>query len=200
MSNKQTQQKLIVFTAPSGAGKTTIVKHLINEFDFLSFSVSATTRDKRTGENDGIDYYFLHKMIFNDLIARDAFVEYEEVYDNQKYGTLKSEVERRWESGKSIVFDVDVKGATKIKEYYKDQCLVVFVKPPSLDILIERLKNRDSESEVSLKKRIARVEREMKYESTFDMVLVNDLLDVALKEAEFITQDFLMSNHEHVNN
>ncbi len=190
----------MVFTAPSGAGKTTIVKHLLKEFDFLSFSVSATTREKREGEEDGIDYYFLHKLIFQDLIARDAFVEYEEVYAKQIYGTLKAEVERRWENGKTIVFDVDVKGATKIKEYYKDQCLVVFIKPPSLDILIERLKNRDSESEASLKKRIARVEREMKYENTFDMVLVNDLLDVALKEAEFITQDFLMSDHEHVNN
>jgi len=190
----------MVFTAPSGAGKTTIVKHLLKEFDFLSFSVSATTREKREGEQDGIDYYFLHKFIFKDMIAREAFVEYEEVYDNQMYGTLIGEVERKWNNGKSIVFDVDVKGATKIKEYYKDQCLVVFIKPPSLEILIERLKNRDSESEASLQKRIARVEREMKYENTFDMVLVNDLLDVALKEAEFITQDFLMSDHEHVNN
>jgi len=182
---------LFIFTAPSGAGKTTIVRHLLKTYDFLDFSISATTRDMRDHEVDGKDYYFLTPEEFRAKVDDDAFIEWEEVYEDQYYGTLKSEVDRVWESGKHIVFDIEVKGATNIKEIYGDACHAIFIKPPSLEILIERLTNRKTESESSLKKRIARVKREMTYQNTFDAVLVNDLLQVALKEAEFMVETFV---------
>lgn len=182
--------KMFIFTAPSGAGKTTIVRHLLNEYDILDFSVSATTRKKRDHEVDGKDYYFLTREEFDKKVKADEFVEWEEVYED-RYGTLKSEVERVWSIGKHIVFDIEVKGATNIKKLYGDRCKAVFIKPPSLEILIDRLKNRNTESASSLKKRIARVKREMTYQDTFDEVLVNDLLDVTLKEAEFFVETFL---------
>lgn len=183
--------KMFVFTAPSGAGKTTIVHHLLEHFDFLDFSVSATTREKRPHEVDGKDYYFMTTEEFREKVQKDEFVEWEEVYENQFYGTLKSEVTRLWESEKHIVFDIDVRGATNIKGKYCDECMATFIKPPSLDILIERLKGRRTESIESLNKRISRVRREMRYETDFDKILVNDLLQVAFKEAEFIVEDFL---------
>ena len=183
--------KMLVFTAPSGAGKTTIVRHLLNTYPILDFSVSATNRAKREKEVDGKDYYFLDTESFKKKIAEDQFVEWEEVYDDQFYGTLKSEIDRLWDLGKHIVFDIDVRGATNIKKLYKEECLAIFIKPPSLNVLINRLKKRDTETEASLNKRIARVKREMQYENTFDTVLVNDLLEVSLKEAELIVEDFL---------
>jgi guanylate kinase len=188
---KNTKKKMVIFTAPSGAGKTTIVRHLLKEYDFLDFSVSATNRKKRKHETDGKDYYFLTTKKFQSLIDKKAFVEWEEVYEEQYYGTLKKEVNRLWEKNKCIVFDIDVRGATNIKKKYKDKCLAVFVKPPSIEVLVERLKNRKTESEASLKKRIKRIKRELKYEDKFDLVLVNDLLEVALKEAELIVEDFV---------
>lgn len=190
MKNVKKEGKMLIFTAPSGAGKTTIVRHLLKVYDFLDFSVSATTRQKRDHEVDGKDYYFLSTEEFNKRIKNDEFIEWEEVYED-KYGTLKSEVERVWNLGKHIVFDIEVKGATNIKEMYGDKCMAIFIKPPSVEILIERLKNRNTESESSLKKRIARVKREMAYQNTFDEVLVNDLLDVTLKEAEFFVETFI---------
>lgn len=188
--------KMFVFTAPSGAGKTTIVRHLLKHYNFLDFSVSATTRTKRENEVDGIDYYFLSPEEFRVKVKNDDFVEWEEVYDDQFYGTLKSEVERVWEKKKHVVFDIDVRGATNIKQLYCDDCMATFIKPPSVETLIERLKNRNTESEASLGKRIARVKREMRYEGDFDKILVNDLLQVALKEAEFIVEDFLSLGNE----
>lgn len=196
MEKEQFDGKMFVFTAPSGAGKTTIVRHLLSHFDFLDFSVSATTRDKRPHEEHGVDYYFLSPEEFREKVENDEFIEWEEVYEDQYYGTLKSEVDRLWNLEKHIVFDIEVIGATNIKELYGEDCLATFVKPPSLEILIERLTNRKTESAKSLKKRIARVKREMKYEKTFDKVLVNDLLEVALKEAEFIVEDFLNISDE----
>ena len=184
--------KMIIFTAPSGAGKTTLVQHLLEHYDFLDFSISATTRVKRDFEVDGKDYYFLDLKTFNQNLENDLFVEWEEVYDGQYYGTLKSEVERIWKLGKHVVFDIDVKGATNIKKLYKERCLAVFVRPPSLEILIQRLKNRKTESAASLKKRIARVKREMTYESEFDIVVVNDLLEVAKKESEYLIENFIL--------
>lgn len=190
MKSTTDQGKMFIFTAPSGAGKTTIVRHLLKTYDFLDFSVSATTREMRDYEEEGKDYYFLTPEEFRTRIDNDEFIEWEEVYEDQFYGTLKSEVDRVWELGKHIVFDIEVKGATNIKNLYGDKCHAVFIKPPSLEVLIERLTNRNTESAKSLKKRIARVRQEMTYQDTFDAVLVNDLLQVALKEAEFIVETF----------
>lgn len=183
--------KLIVVTAPSGAGKTTIVKHLLKTYDFLDFSISATTRKKRRNEKHGKDYYFISPKEFKALIKKRAFLEYEEVYEDQFYGTLKSEVERIWATEKHIIFDIDVRGAVNLKKKYKDKCHTIFIKPPSLQVIIERLTNRATESEDSLKKRIRRIKRELKYESKFDNVLVNDVLDTSLKEAEILIESLL---------
>ena len=183
--------KMIAFTAPSGAGKTTIVKHLLSKYDQLGFSISATTREKRKTEKEGRDYYFMSVEEFKTKRRKRKFVEWEEVYDDQFYGTLKSEVERVWATGKHVVFDIDVKGATAIKKKYQDRCLAIFIKPPSLNVLIERLTNRKTEDDKSLRKRIRRVKRELKFENKFDEVLVNDLLEVALEEAETFVEDFI---------
>ena len=190
--------KLIVFTAPSGAGKTTIVRHLLGRFGQLAFSVSATTRAKRPHEQDGVDYYFLSQEDFQKKIAEDAFVEWQEVYRNQFYGTLKSEIERLTSIGKFIIFDIEVKGASNIKKFYRDEVEVVFVKPPSLRVLIERLRNRKTETPQSLQKRIRRAKEELKYENKFDVILVNDILEVTLKEAEMIVEDVFQLNHNHL--
>ena len=183
--------KLIVITAPSGAGKTTIVRHLLKTFDFLDFSISATTREKRKHEKHGKDYYFMNVDEFKKMRRRRKFLEWEEVYKNQFYGTLKSEVERIWEEEKHIVFDVDVKGAKDIKKSYPKRTLAIFIKPPSIEELWNRLRNRKTEDEASLKKRFARSKRELKYEKKFDEVLVNDDLAIALKEAEEMVLDFI---------
>ncbi|MGE5355287.1 MAG: guanylate kinase [Deltaproteobacteria bacterium] len=186
------KNKAIVFTAPSGAGKTTIVKHLLNTFpQKLSFSISATTRQKREIETHGKDYYFISTEDFRDKIASGDFIEWEEVYENQFYGTLKSEIERIWSDDKTVVFDVDVKGATKIKQYFGSDCLAVFVSPPDLETLIDRLKKRGTENPQSLKKRIDRIKSEMKYRDKFDTVVVNDLLDHTFSKAEKLVIQFL---------
>jgi len=190
--------KLLIFTAPSGAGKTTITRHLLEKFDFLAFSVSATTRDPRPHEEDGVHYYFLSKKQFKKKIKADAFVEYEEVYEDQFYGTLKKEVKRLWKDGKHILFDIDVQGAKKIKKVYGDQALAVFINPPSEEVLIERLKNRKTENEKSLKKRIKKVKKELKYANKFDTILVNDVLDIALKEAEEMVLAFINKKENKV--
>ncbi len=183
--------KLIVITAPSGAGKTTIVRHLLKTFDFFGFSISATTRKKRVHEVHGNDYFFMSVEEFKKNRRSRKFLEWEEVYENQFYGTLKSEVERNWKEGKHIVFDVDVKGAKDIKRKYPEETLAIFIKPPSVEELWSRLRNRNTEDEASLKKRFARSKRELKYEKKFDKVLVNDDLEVALKEAEQLVLDFI---------
>ena len=183
--------KHVVFTAPSGAGKTTIVRHLLKHFNELDFSVSATTRGKRGHEEDGKDYYFLSKDDFESKIKANQFIEYEEVYKGQYYGTLVSEVERIEQKGKHIVFDIDVKGAVSIKNAFGDRVLTVFIKPPSFEILKQRLIDRNTESEEALKTRISRMKEELTYESKFDRVLVNDLLEVAFEEAEHIVKNFL---------
>ncbi len=186
-------EKLIIVTAPSGAGKTTIVHHLLRQFPELAFSVSATNRARRAHEIDGVDYYFLSTDDFKQRVTEGAFLEYEEVYDDQFYGTLKSEVERLWDLGKCIIFDVDVKGAISIKKVYPDESLAIFIKPPSKDILFERLKNRKTETTESLRKRIARATEELKYENRFDKVVINDTLEHAFHDAETSVRDF-MSN------
>ena len=185
-------KRVIIFTAPSGAGKTTLVRHLLKNLpNNISFSVSATTRTKRAIETEGLDYYFLDHQTFQQKIDDQAFIEWEEVYEGCRYGTLKSEVDRIWTMGKQVIFDVDVKGATNIKKHYGDKALAVFVKPPSLDTLVERLTNRQTETPESLQKRIARATMEMGYENNFDCTIVNDDLDTAKREALQIVQDFL---------
>ena len=186
--------KLIIVTAPSGAGKTTIVKHLIKTYDKLAFSVSATTRSRRRDEEEGKDYYFMDAARFRSLIGEQAFLEWEEVYEGQYYGTLKSEVERIWQIGKHVVFDIDVQGAMTLKKVYPEKTLTIFVKPPRPEALEERLRDRKSESEESLKKRIAKANFELTFEKNFDIVLVNGTLDTALKEAEWIVGKYVLSN------
>ena len=184
-------KKMLIFTAPSGAGKTTIVRHLLKTFDNLSFSVSATTRPPREGEVDGKDYYFLTLRKFNNRIKKDAFAEWEEVYPGKFYGTLKKEIAKKWRKKKDIVFDIEVKGATNLKKLYGDRALAVFIKPPSLHALISRLEKRDTENKKTLAERIARAKEELTYENNFDKVLINDDLAIALVEAEAVVRDFL---------
>lgn len=183
--------KLLIVTAPSGAGKTTIVHHLLQHFTNLAFSVSATTRQRRAHEEEGKDYYFISVEDFKARVALGAFVEWEEVYDNQFYGTLRSEIERLWALGKNIVFDIDVRGAANLKKSYPDDALTIFVKPPSPEILFERLRRRKTENEDSLRKRIARASEELTWENKFDVVLINDELDRVLAEAISVAADFL---------
>lgn len=184
---------MIVFTAPSGAGKTTIVRHLLSKYrDQLAFSVSATTRPRRTNEEDGKDYYFMSEEEFKVLIDEDQFIEWEEVYFGRYYGTLKTEVDRLVEQGKKLLFDIDVHGAQSIKKRYGDRCLAIFVKPPSFSVLVQRLKNRQTENLDSFKKRVDKVKKEMLFEHSFDFVLLNDELDKTLLEAEKIIEKYLI--------
>lgn len=184
--------KAIIFTAPSGAGKTTIVKHLLQSFDNLAFSISASTRDKRgRTEENGKDYYFLTKENFIRKIDEGDFIEWEEVYTGNYYGTLKSEVERLWAEGKHVVFDVEVKGALNLKKYFGDKALTVFVKVPSMEALKERLKGRGTESDDSLSQRLYRAEFEMTFENKFDVTLINNNLTDSFEQAENLVQEFI---------
>ena len=183
--------KLIIVTAPSGAGKTTIVQHLLGTFNSLAFSVSATTRQKRKNEKEGKDYYFINVEKFKSLLEKEAFLEWEEVYENQFYGTLKSEAERLWNAGKHVIFDIDVKGALNLKTVFPERTLTIFIKPPNTEILLERLKKRKSESEETLKKRITKASYELTFEKNFDIVLVNDDLETAFKEVEWIVERYV---------
>ena len=183
--------KLIIFSAPSGAGKTTIVKELLNSGLNLEFSISACSRPKRSNEIDGKDYYFLSVDEFKNKIANNEFLEWEEVYKDNYYGTLKSEVERIWTKGNYVIFDVDVIGGLNIKKYYKEKALSVFIMPPSLKLLEERLKKRSTESEENQKKRLDKAKLELSYEKKFDEIIVNDNLKTAINEAKNIIKDFL---------
>lgn len=183
--------KLLIFTAPSGAGKTTIVRHLLKNFDELAFSVSATNRPIRPGEIDGESYHFLTTAEFESKITTGEFVEYEEVYPGRMYGTLRSEIERLWALGKIVVFDIEVKGATNLKRLYPDNSVAVFVNPPSPEILFRRLRDRNTESEADLEVRIARAAMELGFVDSFDRVLLNDDLDTALREAEVMVREVL---------
>jgi len=188
-----TQGKAIIFTAPSGAGKTTIVKYLLSQFSELVFSISATTRERRQMEVDGKDYYFISHDEFQQKVNEDAFVEWEEFYGGSRYGTLKEEVERIWAEGKHVIFDVEVKGASNIKEYFGDKALAVFVKVPSMEELKKRLAGRGTESAETFAKRIERAEFEMSFENKFDITLVNKELEESFAEARKLVGDFLNS-------
>lgn len=184
--------KLIVFTAPSGSGKTTIVQHILKTFPETAFSVSATTRKRRPHEVHGIDYYFLSVETFQLWIDNDAFGEWEEVYPGQFYGTLRSEISRLHQLGKNVVFDVDVKGAMSIQRNYPVDTLSIFIKVPSMDILEQRLRSRGTESEESLQGRLTKARDELTFEDQFDIVLINDVLQDTLEEAERIVRNFLL--------
>jgi guanylate kinase len=183
--------KLIVISAPSGAGKTSIVHFLLAQMDSLSFSVSACSRLKRENETDGIDYHFLTVDEFQKEIKEDSFLEWEEVYRNQYYGTLKSEVERIWKEGKTVIFDVDVVGGLNIKKQYQKECLSIFIMPPSLAVLEERLQKRGSESKESLQKRVAKAKEEIAKRKEFDQVILNDDFEVACMETMKVIQKFI---------
>jgi len=183
--------KLIIFSAPSGAGKTTIVKHLLQQDFDLNFSVSATSREPREGETHGKDYYFIPENEFKKKIENNEFLEWEEVYTGIFYGTLKSEVERIRNAGKNVIFDVDVVGGLNIKKYYGNEAMAVFVQPPSVEELKKRLRNRSTESEEKIKMRVAKAEKELEFANQFDIVIVNKELPKALKEAGKVISGFL---------
>jgi len=185
------QGKLIIITAPSGAGKTTIVQRLLNDNENLDFSVSACTREKREGETHGKDYYFITKDEFRNKVDQEMFVEWEEVYDGNYYGTLKSELNRLWDMDRHAVFDIDVRGALNIKDQYGDRAISIFIKPPSFETLVKRLTNRATENEDSLKKRIGKAKEELGYEDKFDQVIVNDILEDAVNKAQILVENFI---------
>ena len=188
--------KAIIFSAPSGSGKTTIVRHLLRTFDFLDFSISATTRPRRTErEIGGKDYYFLSLEDFKKKIANNEFVEWEEVYDGNYYGTLKSEIDRLWSLGKHVVFDVDVKGGLKLKEYFQERALAIFVRVRSLEVLEKRLRHRNTESEENIRKRLAKAEFEMTFENGFDKTLISDDLGQTLKVSEKFALEFIYKSY-----
>ncbi len=185
------QGKLIIFSAPSGSGKTTIVKHLLETDPRLAFSVSACTREKRAHEVDGKDYYFLTEQDFKNKIAENAFVEWEEVYPGHFYGTLKSEIDRIWAEGKHILFDIDVEGGLNIKHIYKEKALAIFVKPISIEVIKHRLTHRSTETIEKQNMRIAKAEKELAYEHEFDKVLINDVLEEAFAEAHRLVDEYI---------
>jgi guanylate kinase len=183
--------KVIIMSAPSGAGKTSIVKHVLDYLPELRFSTSATTRAMREGEVNGRDYHFLSVEDFRKGIEHDDFLEWEEVYRNQFYGTLKSEIQRIWDEGKTVIFDVDVKGGLNIKKYFGDNALAIFVKPPTVEELENRLRKRGTETEESLRKRVAKAEYELTFAPRFDRVILNDNLDDARAETLRTIREFL---------
>lgn len=183
-------KKVIIFSAPSGAGKSTIVHHLLEKYSFLEFSISATSRAPRGKEENGKDYYFFTTEEFENKIKADHFVEYEEVYAGSYYGTLKSEVERIWAKGNIIVFDIDVKGGVNLKKLYGENAVAVFIQPPSVEELRNRLIGRGTDSPEAIEKRVAKAEEELTYASKFDIVLINDKLDEAFLTAEKIVEEF----------
>lgn len=183
--------KAIIFSAPSGSGKTTIVKHLLQTNPDLGFSISASTRDKRgRKEQNGTDYYFLSPEEFKTKIDNEEFIEWEEVYEGNYYGTLKSEIQRIWDEGKNVIFDVDVKGGLNLKKYFRDKALAVFVKVPSMEILEQRLLDRGTESHASLSQRLFKAKFEMSFQDRFDSVLINENLDRSLEQAQRLYDEF----------
>lgn len=183
--------KLIIFSAPSGAGKTTIVQYLLTKIPALEFSISATTRQPRGDEQNRKDYYFISKEEFLHKIAKKHFVEFEEVYTGTFYGTLREEIERIWANGKTVIFDIDVEGGLHLKRKYGEAALAIFVQPPSLEVLKERLAGRGTDSAEKLQERFAKAEKELNYAPQFDIILKNHDLQTACVEAEELVESFL---------
>ncbi len=185
-------KKAIIVSAPSGAGKTSIVRHLLEHFSHLAFSVSACSRPPRENEQNGKDYYFITADEFRKKIARDEFAEWEEVYPGSYYGTLKSELDRIWKAEKVPIFDVDVKGGLNLKKYFGKRGLAIFIQPPSIDALEIRLKNRGTESEESLQKRISKAEFELSFAADFDRIIINDKLKSSCRKIIEMVEEFLL--------
>ena len=183
--------KLVIFSAPSGSGKTTIVRELLRRFSQFEFSISATSRQPRGAEQNGIDYYFMTNEEFKTRVERGEFVEWEEVYAGTCYGTLKSEMERIWAKGNVIIFDVDVMGGINLKKLFGKDACSMFIMPPSVEELERRLRGRGTDTEEVIQKRIAKAEFELSKATEFDYVVVNDVLDDAIAEAEAIINNFL---------
>lgn len=186
--------KLVIFSAPSGSGKTTIVNHLLEKIENLEFSVSATSRRPRPGEVNGENYYFISPEEFRGKIQNNEFIEWEEVYKDHFYGTLKSELDRIWNAGKHVIFDVDVVGGLNLKKKFKERAISVFVKVPSMEELEKRLRNRSTESEDKIKNRLQKAKQESEYSNRFDVIIVNDNLADAVKNAERTVKDFLIAD------
>lgn len=186
-----THQKIIILTAPSGAGKTSITHYLLNKYPKLSFSISATTREPRDKEQNGVDYYFMSVEEFRSKIDENAFVEWEMVYDEKYYGTLKSELERIWNEGKIPVLDIDVKGAIHVQQQFSGDCLSIFIEPPSVEELKRRLESRGTESPESLLTRVNKASYEISFNHHFNKTIVNDDLEKACRETEKVIKDFL---------
>ena len=183
--------KVLIFSAPSGSGKSTVVNHILGGHKGIEFSVSATSRPPRGEEKDGVEYFFYSADIFRLLVRDDKFVEFEEVYPDRFYGTLKAEVNRIWARGNVIIFDVDVKGGVNLKKYFGDQALSVFIQAPSVEVLRQRLVGRGTDSAEDIEKRVAKAAEEMTYAPQFDKVLINDDLATALAEADAMVDAFL---------
>lgn len=186
-------RKAILFSAPSGSGKTTIIREILKRFDCFEFSISATSRPARQGERNGVDYYFLSPQEFEKRVGQGDFLEWEEVYAGTRYGTLKSEIDRIWDNGHVIIFDVDVNGGMNIKKYFGSDALAIFVMPPSIDVLELRLRTRGTESEDAITKRLARSAAELKMADHFDVTIVNDDLNRAVDETQTILNNYLNS-------
>ena len=189
--HNRTMNKVLIFSAPSGSGKSTVVNHILSGHKGIEFSVSATSRPPRGEEKDGVEYFFYSADIFRLLVRDDKFVEFEEVYPDRFYGTLKAEVNRIWARGNVIIFDVDVKGGVNLKKYFGDQALSVFIQAPSVEVLRERLVKRGTDSAEDIEKRVAKAAEEMTYAPQFDKVLINDDLATALAEADAMVDTFL---------
>ena len=185
--------KVIIFSAPSGSGKTTLVKHCLDHFPALAFSISCTTRNARGTEKHGIDYHFIAPEEFRAKIAEAAFVEFEEVYTDKYYGTLKSEVEKIWDQGKVVIFDVDVKGGISLKEYFGDKALSIFIQPPSIEELERRLISRNTDDAETIKTRVEKAGEELSYAKEFDKIVINSDLNEAKKEIEILIKSFIRS-------
>lgn len=184
-------KKVIIFSAPSGSGKTTLVQHALSQFPNLEFSISCTTRAPRGAEIHGKDYHFLSPDDFRTKISEDAFVEFEEVYTDKYYGTLKSEVERIWNNGNAVIFDVDVKGGISLKKYFQEKALSIFIQPPSIEELERRLRFRNTDDAETIKTRVAKAEQELSFASEFDKIVINEDLDQAKKEVDELIRNFI---------